>query len=70
VEIGVTLVDPTPFLSPSPFSNDWKSYFKCKLRATPTAPLNHFPSLNDRKKHHDALPTASSKSIFAILLAI
>jgi hypothetical protein len=25
------LVDPTPFLSPSPFSNDWKSYFKCKL---------------------------------------
>jgi hypothetical protein len=28
---------PHPFLSPSPFSNDWKSYFKCKL----TPPSKH-----------------------------
>jgi hypothetical protein len=37
VVICVSLVDPTTFLSPSPFSNDWKSYFKCKL----TPPSKH-----------------------------
>jgi hypothetical protein len=31
------LVDPNSFLSPSPFSNDWKSYFKYKL----TPPSKH-----------------------------
>jgi hypothetical protein len=42
---------------------------KTKVRATPTTPLNHFPLLKV-KKHHGTLPTASSKFILAILLAI